>query len=264
MKLAQIQMHVTADKAANLRHAEDLLRSVRGADMAILPEMFCCPYDNACFRAYGEPEGGPAYQMLSRTARELNLWLVGGSLPELDGDKIYNTAYVFDPTGTCVARHRKMHLFDIDVQGGQSFRESATLSPGNDITLFDTPYGRIGLCICFDLRFEELCRLMALEGARVLLAPAAFNMTTGPAHWELLLRQRAVDNQCFTVGAAPARDEAASYVAWGHSLVCDPWGTVLHECGSGEETAVSLGIHVQRLTLTNMVLCCLTLSLIHI
>ena len=202
MKLAQIQMHVTADKAANLRHAEDLLRSVRGADMAILPEMFCCPYDNACFRAYGEPEGGPAYQMLSRTARELNLWLVGGSLPELDGDKIYNTAYVFDPTGTCVVRHRKMHLFDIDVQGGQSFRESATLSPGNDITLFDTPYGRIGLCICFDLRFEELCRLMALEGARVLLAPAAFNMTTGPAHWELLLRQRAVDNQCFTVGAA--------------------------------------------------------------
>lgn len=131
-----------------------------------------------------------------------------------------------------------MHLFDIDVQGGQSFRESATLSPGNDITLFDTPYGRIGLCICFDLRFEELCRLMALEGARVLLAPAAFNMTTGPAHWELLLRQRAVDNQCFTVGAAPARDESASYVAWGHSLVCDPWGTVLHECGSGEETAV--------------------------
>ena len=123
MKLAQIQMHVTADKAANLRHAEDLLRSVRGADMAILPEMFCCPYDNACFRAYGEPEGGPAYQMLSRAARELNLWLVGGSLPELDGDKIYNTAYVFDPTGTCVARHRKMHLFDIDVQGGQSFRE---------------------------------------------------------------------------------------------------------------------------------------------
>ena len=233
MKLAQIQMHVTADKAANLRHAEDLLRSVRGADMAILPEMFCCPYDNACFRAYGEPEGGPAYQMLSRAARELRLWLVGGSLPELDGDKIYNTAYVFDPQGLCVARHRKMHLFDIDVQGGQSFRESATLSPGNDITLFDTPYGRMGLCICFDLRFEELCRLMALEGARVLLAPAAFNMTTGPAHWELLLRQRAVDNQCFTVGAAPARDEAASYVAWGHSLVCDPWGTVLHECGSG-------------------------------
>ncbi len=239
MRLAQIQMHVTADKAANLRHAEELLRSVRGADMAILPEMFCCPYDNSCFRAYGESAGGAAYQMLSRTARELGLWLVGGSLPELDDGRVYNTSFVFDPQGVCVARHRKMHLFDIDVEGGQRFRESDTLSPGNDVTLFDTPWGRMGLCICFDLRFEELCRVMALEGARVLLAPAAFNMTTGPAHWELLLRQRAVDNQCFTVGTSPARDESASYVAWGNSMVCDPWGTVLRQCGAGEEVAVT-------------------------
>lgn len=239
MRLAQVQMHVTADKTANLRHAEELLRSVRGADMAILPEMFCCPYDNRCFRAYGEPAGGAAYQMLSRTARELGLWLVGGSLPELDDGRVYNTSFVFDPQGTCVARHRKMHLFDIDVEGGQRFRESDTLSPGNDVTLFDTPWGRMGLCICFDLRFEELCRVMALEGARVLLAPAAFNMTTGPAHWELLLRQRAVDNQCFTVGTSPARDESASYVAWGNSMVCDPWGAVLRQCGAGEEVAVT-------------------------
>lgn len=238
MKLAQIQMHVTADKAANLRHAEDLLRSVRGADMAILPEMFCCPYDNGCFRAYGEAAGGAAYQMLSRAAAENHLWVVGGSIPELDGGRVYNTSYVFAPDGRCAARHRKIHLFDIDVDGGQRFRESDTLTAGDDVTVFDTPWGKMGLCICFDLRFQELSRLMTLAGAQVLLVPAAFNMTTGPAHWELLLRQRAVDNQCFTVGAAPARDEAASYVAWGHSLICDPWGTVLHECGSGEETAV--------------------------
>ena len=239
MRLAQIQMHVTADKAANLRHAEELLHSVRGADMAILPEMFCGPYDNRCFRAYGEPAGGAAYQMLSRTARELGLWLVGGSLPELEAGRVYNTSFVFDPQGACVARHRKMHLFDIDVEGGQRFRESDTLSPGDDVTLFDTPWGRMGLCICFDLRFEELCRVMALEGARVLLAPAAFNMTTGPAHWELLLRQRAVDNQLFTVGTAPARDESSSYVAWGHSMVCEPWGGIVHQCGTGEEVAVT-------------------------
>lgn len=238
MKLAQIQMSITADKAENLRRAESLLRGV-DADLAILPEMFCCPYDNSCFRAYGEEEGGAACQMLSRVAREKKLWVVGGSIPELEGDKIYNTSYVFDPEGRCVARHRKMHLFDIDVPGGMCFRESDTLSPGSDITLFDTPWGKMGLCICFDLRFEELCRVMALEGARVLLAPAAFNMTTGPAHWELLLRQRAVDDQCFTVGTSPARDESASYVAWGHSLVCDPWGTVLHQCGSGPEVVVT-------------------------
>ena len=239
MKLAQIQMRVGPDKAANLRHAETLLARAADADMAVLPEMFCCPYDNACFRAYGEPEGGPAYQMLSRAASAHGLWVVGGSLPELDGDKVYNTSYVFDPTGRCVTRHRKMHLFDIDVAGGQRFRESDTLSAGNEITVFDTPWGKMGLCICFDLRFQELAQLMVLEGAQVLLVPAAFNMTTGPAHWELLFRQRAVDGQLFTAGTSPARDETASYVAWGHSIVCDPWGTVLHQCGAGEQVVVT-------------------------
>ena len=117
--------------------------------------------------------------------------------------------------------------------------QPATLSPGSDVTVFDTPWGRMGLCICFDFRFPELAHLMALSGARVLLVPAAFNMTTGPAHWELLFRQRAVDTQCFTVGTSPARDETASYVAWGHSIVCDPWGTVLHTCGHGEEVSVT-------------------------
>ena len=213
MQLAQMQMAVTADKVENLRHAEALLASVKGADMAVLPEMFCCPYDNGCFRAYGEAAGGAAYQMLSRAAAENHLWVVGGSIPELDGGRVYNTSYVFAPDGRCAARHRKMHLFDIDVDGGQRFRESDTLTAGDDVT--------------------------ALEGARVLLAPAAFNMTTGPAHWELLFRQRAVDNQLFTVGVSPARDEAASYVAWGHSIVCDPWGAVLHQCGAGEEVAVT-------------------------
>lgn len=239
MKLAQIQMRVQPDKAENLRHAEALLASVKGADMAVLPEMFCCPYDNGCFRAYGEAEGGEAYRMLSRAAAENGLWVVGGSLPELDGGRVYNTSYVFRPDGRCAARHRKMHLFDIDVVGGQRFRESDTLMAGDTVTVFDTPWGRMGLCICFDLRFQELARLMTLEGAQVLVVPAAFNMTTGPAHWELLFRQRAVDEQLFTVGVSPARDETASYVAWGHSIVCDPWGTVLHQCGAGEEVAVT-------------------------
>ena len=172
--------------------------------------------------------------------------MVGGSLPELDGDKVYNTSYVFDPTGRCVAHHRKMHLFDIDVAGGQRFRESDTLSAGNEITVFDTPWGKMGLCICFDLRFQELAQLMALEGAQVLLVPAAFNMTTGPAHWELLFRQRAVDNQCFTVGVSPARDEQGSYVAYGNSIAVDPWGAVLCRAGA-EETTLYADLDVERL-----------------
>ena len=153
-------------------------------------------------------------------------------MPERDDTRIYNTSFVFDPTGTCVARHRKMHLFDIDVRGGQRFFESETFTAGDSVTVFDTPFGKLGLCICFDMRFPELARCMALSGAQAIVAPAAFNMTTGPAHWELLFRQRAVDNQLFTLGVAPARDAAGPYVSYGNSLVCSPWGDVMARAGS--------------------------------
>ena len=202
MKIAQIQMHVSADKAENIRHACDLVRSAGDIDLAVLPEMFCCPYDNACFRDYGEPFAGPAQRAMSQLARERGIYLIAGSLPELEGHRVYNTSFVYAPDGTCIARHRKIHLFDIDVEGGQRFMESEVLSPGREVTTFDTPWGTMGLCICFDMRFQELCRLMALRGARVIFAPAAFNMTTGPAHWKILFRQRAVDQQCFTVGTS--------------------------------------------------------------
>ena len=138
----------------------------------------------------------------ARLARERGIYLIAGSLPELEGHRVYNTSFVYAPDGTCIARHRKIHLFDIDVEGGQRFMESEVLSPGREVTTFDTPWGTMGLCICFDMRFQELCRLMALRGARVIFAPAAFNMTTGPAHWKILFRQRAVDQQCFTVGTS--------------------------------------------------------------
>ena len=241
LRIAQVQMSVTRNKDENIRRAARMIRQAaeQGAELAMLPEMFCCPYENAAFRPYGEAEGGPAQQALSALACELGIWIVGGSVPELEDEKVYNTSYVYDSSGRQVARHRKMHLFDIDVEGGQHFMESDTLSPGNEVTVFDTPWGRMGLCICFDLRFEELSRLMTLQGAQIILTPAAFNMTTGPAHWELLFRQRAVDNQLFTVGTSPARDEAGSYVAWGHSIACDPWGSVIRQCGAGEELAVT-------------------------
>lgn len=237
MRLAMLQMEVVHNKEENLRHARRLLEqaAAQGAQLAVLPEMFCCPYSNQYFRAYGEQEGGSAWQMLSQAARELRLWLVGGSMPELWEDKVYNTSYVFDPQGNQAAKHRKAHLFDINVEGGQSFKESDVLTPGDQVTVFDTPWGRLGLCICFDLRFQELSKRMADEGAQMIVVPAAFNMTTGPAHWELLFRQRAVDNQIFTLGVAPARDENGEYVSYGNSILCDPWGTVLARAGAGEE-----------------------------
>lgn len=238
MRVALIQMAVTANKSANIQSACEKIRAAaeNGADMAVLPEMFCCPYDNGCFAVYGEAEGGPAQAALSALAAELGMYIAGGSIPELAEGHIYNTSYVYGRDGRQLAKHRKVHLFDIDVAGGQRFFESDTLSPGNAITTFETEFGVMGLCICFDLRFEELARCMCLRGAKCIFVPAAFNMTTGPAHWELLFRQRAVDNQCFTVGVSPARDETASYVAYGNSMAADPWGAVVCRAGPEETT----------------------------
>ena len=241
MRLAMIQMNVVHNKEQNLTHARELLTQAarKGTDLAVLPEMFCCPYSNRFFRAYGEEEGGPAWSLLSRMARELRIYLVGGSMPELSGGKVYNTSYVFDREGRQIAKHRKAHLFDIDVEEGQRFRESETLTPGDQVTVFETEFGRMGLCICFDFRFQELAKAMADQGAQLILVPAAFNMTTGPAHWELLFRQRAVDNQIFTLGTAPARNETEEYVSYGNSILVDPWGTVLARAGAGEEILLS-------------------------
>lgn len=238
MRVALFQMPVTADKETNIKTACRKLREAKaqGTGIAVLPEMFCCPYDNACFRSYGETEGGAAQSALSALAAELRMYIVGGSLPELAEGKVYNTSCVYGKRGELLAKHRKVHLFDIDVDGGQRFMESDTLSPGNAVTTFETEFGTMGLCICFDLRFEELARCMCLRGAKCIFVPAAFNMTTGPAHWELLFRQRAVDNQCFTVGVSPARDQTASYVAYGGSIAVDPWGTVLCQAGAEEVT----------------------------
>jgi len=238
MKVGIIQMAVSADKQTNLDRASQHIRDAagRGADLVILGEMFCCPYENAAFTANAETREGPSTACLSRAARENGVYLVGGSIPLLEDGRLYNASFVFDRSGRVIAVHRKVHLFDIDVEGGQYFKESDTFTAGNEVTLFDTEFGKMGLCICFDFRFPELARIMALEGARCIFVPAAFNMTTGPAHWELMFRQRAVDNQCFTVGVSPARDETASYVAYGHSIAVDPWGSVLRQAGSGEAT----------------------------
>ena len=248
MRVALIQMRVTADRRKNIETACGRVREAarNGADFAVLPEMFCCPYQNDCFRPYGEPEGGEAQRALSALAAELGIVIVGGTVPELAGERVYNTCYVYGPDGRLLAKHRKAHLFDIDVEGGQRFRESDTLSPGGAVTTFATGFGTIGLCVCFDLRFEELARCMCLRGAKVIFVPAAFNMTTGPAHWELLFRQRAVDNQCFTVGVSPARDEAGPYVAYGNSIAVGPWGTVLWRAG-GEGAVLYADLDMARL-----------------
>lgn len=236
MKVALLQMRVGQTPAENLETARQMLQQAAagGAELVMLPEMFCCPYETPNFPKFAEPEGSARYQRLSALAREHSIYLVAGSMPEADGSRTYNTAYVFAPDGSCIAKHRKMHLFDIDITGGQRFMESETLTAGNTVTVFDTPWGKMGLCICYDIRFPELARLMALAGAKVICIPAAFNMTTGPVHWELSFRARALDNQVYLLGCAPARDLTASYHSWGHSIVTDPWGTVTAQLAEAE------------------------------
>lgn len=233
MKICLLQLSVWEDKQANLHQAAQAVEQAknRGCDLVILPEMFCCPYDNRCFPQYAEEVGGPIWSTLQAMARNNEIWLVGGSFPERAGEHLYNTSFVFSPSGQQVARHRKIHLFDIDIQGGQCFRESDILSAGHTLTVFETPFGTFGLCICFDLRFPALFEAMADQGAQVIFVPAAFNPTTGPCHWELLFRSRAVDNQLYTVGVSSAPTEGASYVAYGHSIVCNPWGDVVAQMG---------------------------------
>lgn len=165
-------------------------------------------------------------------AAETKAYLIGGSIPEYvpDTKKYYNTSLVFSPAGKLIATHRKTHLFDIDIPGKITFKESEVLSPGNKVTIIDLPeYGKIGLAICYDVRFPELAMIAARKGAFLLVYPGAFNTTTGPMHWSLQGQARAMDNQVYVALCSPARDMNATYHAWGHSLVANPNAEILSE-----------------------------------
>lgn len=157
-----------------------------------------------------------------------NSWLIGGSISELSDDgHVFNTSLVFDKHGDLIDSHRKVHLFDIDIPGKMTFKESEILSAGNKITVFDSPWGKIGLAICYDVRFPEMFQLMRDQGAKIIVIPAAFNSTTGPLHWELLMRARAVDTQSYILACAPARSsELEAYPSHGHTMCVNPWGEV--------------------------------------
>lgn len=240
IKLGLAQMNVDFDKEKNIQNAENLIEilSKEGADIVVLPEMFSCPYKTDFFKTYSEKRGGNTYKRMAEAAKKNGIILFAGSIPENDDNKIYNTSFVFDKNGNEIGYHRKAHLFDISIKNGQYFKESDILSSGDKATIVDTEFGKIGLAICYDFRFPELSRKMVLNGAQLIIIPGAFNMTTGPAHWELLFRQRAVDNQVYCIGVAPARDENGVYTSYANSIVTSPWGDIVKRLGTEEEIAV--------------------------
>lgn len=232
-RLGLVQLAVGANKAENLARAENFVNkaaSEGGAKIVALPECFNSPYGTQYFKEYAEDLSTGSSQsldFLTKCAKANSIYLIGGSIPERDGDHLYNTSIICGPDGQVIGKHRKMHLFDIDIPGKMTFKESDVLSPGDSFTSFSTDKCNVGVGICYDIRFAEMGIVYRDLGCQLLVYPGAFNMTTGPAHWEALSRARALDNQVYVATVSPARDETASYVAWGHSTVMDPWGSVV-------------------------------------
>lgn len=241
IRLALCQMNVIDNKKANIKNACMMItESVsENADFIVLPEMFNCPYSNDKFIEYAEEENNSfTLNEISSLAQDNQVYILAGSIPEKENGKLFNTSYLFDKSGDIIAKHRKMHLFDIDVKGKITFKESDVLTAGDDFTIADTEFGKIGIGICYDVRFPELARIMVENGALILFYPGAFNLTTGPAHWELLFRSRALDNQVYCVGVAPALNKDASYHSFGHSIIANPWGEILAEADEKENLII--------------------------
>ena len=243
LRVGAVQMCSSDDLAANLANARALTdrAAAEGARLVVLPE---------CFSFLGRKEGdklaiaenldgtGPVASTLRDLATKHGIWIVGGGTPEIvPGDirRTYNTAIVVDPRGELVTRYRKIHLFDVDIPGGAGLRESDATAPGAALVVVDIGGAKVGVSICYDLRFPELYRrLVKGHGAEVLLVPSAFTAHTGAAHWHLLLRARAVENQAWVVAAAQHGHHNEKRASYGHSLVVDPWGTVVAEQASGD------------------------------
>lgn len=249
LKVALIQLKAGFDKSANLAKVTKLIddaiktSTVGKLDLIVLPECFNSPYAVDQFRNYAEIiPSGETTSLLSQLSKKHDVTIVGGSIPELapeEDNRVYNTSLTFSPEGTIIAKHRKVHLFDIDIPNGIKFQESVTLTGGDKATVFKLgDFGNVGLGICYDIRFPELAQIASRSphNAFAMIYPGAFNTTTGPLHWHLLARSRAVDNEVFTILVSPARDVGGSgYQAYGHSLIADPQGNIIAEAGIDEE-----------------------------
>jgi len=238
IRVACVQLNSQGVKADNIEKTEKLVASAAatGADVVVLPEKWNAIGTADILRAAAEPlEGGETVEAMSAWARQHGITLVGGSITEQreNREKLSNTSVVFDTDGAIAAVYRKIHMFDVEV-GGQVYRESEAEEPGDETQVCDAEGWRIGLSVCYDLRFPELYRILALEGAELVTVPAAFTLWTGMAHWEPLLRARAIENQCYVAAANEWGSHAEGKQSYGHSMIVDPWGVVIAQAGEGD------------------------------
>lgn len=250
MRVAVCQLNARADRAENLKMAGELLEraAAGGADLAVLPE-----YTDYLGPAAGlpkpEPIDGSYGSYFAAAAQRLGMWILAGSFHEAGPDKAhtYNTSLLLDRNGSVAAAYRKIHLYDVEIPGRVSYQESASVAPGTQAVSVDVEGVRVGLTICYDLRFPELYRRLAVEGrAQILVVPAAFMMHTGRDHWEVLLRARAIENQCYVVAAGQIGDHDPGRTCFGRSMVVDPWGTVVAQ--AADEVGVAFAeLDMERL-----------------
>jgi predicted amidohydrolase len=249
LRVAAVQMCATDDVSANLARARDLVREAAAAGAALvgLPENFAYlggdrDHKLAISESLDGAPDGPIFAAMKTLAVETGVWLLLGGFPERvagDAGRIGNTSVLLDPAGAVRARYRKLHLFDVEVPGGQSFRESDTVAPGTEPVVTETPWCKLGLSICYDLRFPELYRELAARGARLIAVPSAFTRETGKDHWHVLLRARAIENQAYVFAPAQWGFHGGKRASYGHALVVDPWGVVLAECGERDGYALA-------------------------
>jgi predicted amidohydrolase len=234
---AAVQMVAGDDKAANLAEAEHWIREAArdGARIVALPEVFNWRGEKRREKAFAESVDGPTAQRISALARGLGIFLLAGSILEANpsGEKAYNTSLLFAPDGGLLASYRKIHLFDVDLANGVSVRESATRAHGSSAVATKTELGIMGLSVCYDLRFPELYRALAAQGAELIFVPSAFTAFTGAAHWEPLLRARAIENQAYVIAPGQFGKSPRSFETHGHSMIVDPWGRIIAELSSG-------------------------------
>lgn len=246
-KIALCQMKVIDDKLANLKNAEKFITnsiSKANPDLIILPEFFNCPMGLSFVKKYAEEEkNSQSLSLISSLAKKHQKYIVAGSLPIKDplNEKFFNASYTFNKNGEIVARHNKVHLFDIDIPGKMTFKESNLLSEGNNFTFFETEFCNIGIGICYDIRFPEYCQYLKKEKKiDLMIYPAAFNTVTGPLHWELLARSRALDNNVHLAICSPARntENPDVYQSYGFSSVYDPFAKCLGTTGYEEDIVI--------------------------
>lgn len=236
LRLACVQVNAGNDMAANIEAASALARAARkdGANFIAFPEcvsMIEMGREAVLAKAAAE-DNHPALATFTNLAAELGVWLLSGTLSvRLEGDRVANRSYLMDPAGKVRAQYDKIHMFDVDLEAGESYRESATYRPGEAARLVDTPWGLLGMTVCYDLRFPQLYRDLAQAGASLLSVPSAFTRPTGRAHWEILLRARAIENGAYVFAPAQCGEHPHGRLTYGHSMIIDPWGDILAEAG---------------------------------